>query len=249
MGFAKEGVWVEVVVFQGRKYPRYPDSPKKVHRLYFGRSGHLLHRDVWEHHHGPIPDGHHVHHIDEDPGITMSTTLNVVHRRTSCSPCGRYCGAPAFRGGQTAHGQQYAPQPQSGTEATRGAHGTKTTRSRHLQQPGGPRRSTLLKWRLFAGGVAQKVLEATTRGFFADPAVKRPNRGTGSVSAVRCTHTMQPVYNLTVAGAECYYANDVLVHNCVQAMMRIRQGGFVRLDSDEKYDENDADYRQPVNYY
>lgn len=60
---------------------------------------------------------------------------------------------------------------------------------------------------------------------------------------------MQPVYNLTVAGAECYYANDVLVHNCVQAMMRIRQGGFIRLDSDDKSDENADDYRRPVNYY
>lgn len=26
----------------------------------------LLHRDVWEFHYGPIPDGHDVHHVDED---------------------------------------------------------------------------------------------------------------------------------------------------------------------------------------
>ena len=43
--------------------------------------------------------------------------------------------------------------------------------------------------------------------------------------------------------------HDEFVDTVSQAMMRIRQGGFVRLDSDEKYDENDADYRQPVNYY
>lgn len=87
MGFAKkEGVRVEVVVFQGRKYRRYPDSPKKVHRLYFGRSGHLLHRDVWEHHHGPIPDGHHVHHIDEDPGnnnVDNLECLSIVGHRAA----------------------------------------------------------------------------------------------------------------------------------------------------------------------
>lgn len=33
---------------------------------YWQRRGKRLHRVVWEHHHGPIPKGHHVHHIDGD---------------------------------------------------------------------------------------------------------------------------------------------------------------------------------------
>lgn len=46
----------------------------------------------------------------------------------------------------------------------------------------------------------------------------------------------ESVYNLSVEGVECYYANGVLVHNCdstVMALMRFRQGGFIRLPTDE----------------
>lgn len=44
-----------------------------------------------------------------------------------------------------------------------------------------------------------------------------------------------PVYNLSVEGAECYFANGALVHNCdamTLALMRIRKGGLLRLASD-----------------
>lgn len=60
----------------------------------------------------------------------------------------------------------------------------------------------------------------------------------------------KPVYNLSVDGAHCFYANGVLVHNCdsmVMAMLRFRQGGFIRLPSDEQDDE--LPYRQKVDYY
>lgn len=36
---------------------------------YFGRTTGdraMMHRVVWEHHHGPIPPGHDIHHIDGD---------------------------------------------------------------------------------------------------------------------------------------------------------------------------------------
>ena len=33
---------------------------------YFQRRGERLHRAVWEHFNGPIPEGYHVHHIDGD---------------------------------------------------------------------------------------------------------------------------------------------------------------------------------------
>ena len=33
---------------------------------YFQHDGVRLHRAVWEHYHGPVPDGYHVHHIDGD---------------------------------------------------------------------------------------------------------------------------------------------------------------------------------------
>lgn len=33
---------------------------------YFQHRGKRLHREVWRYHHGEIPKGYHVHHIDED---------------------------------------------------------------------------------------------------------------------------------------------------------------------------------------
>lgn len=50
----------------------------------------------------------------------------------------------------------------------------------------------------------------------------------------------ESVYNLSVEGAECYFANGVLVHNCdttIMALMRFRNGGFIRLPSDRYDDE------------
>ena len=55
---------VDRVEFNGKVYRRYPDSPRKHLQRYFSRSGCFLHRDVWEFHHGPIPDGCHIHHKD-----------------------------------------------------------------------------------------------------------------------------------------------------------------------------------------
>lgn len=76
----KQGINVEVVVFNGYRYRRYPDAQKPVHRNYFARSGKLLHRAVWEHHHGPIPKGMHVHHIDGNPANNDIGNLACVTR-------------------------------------------------------------------------------------------------------------------------------------------------------------------------
>lgn len=62
----KLGIVVETIVFNGRRYNRYPESANPAHRRYFARAGHRLHRDIWEHYNGPIPDGMHIHHIDGD---------------------------------------------------------------------------------------------------------------------------------------------------------------------------------------
>ena len=65
MGFkSKLGIKVETVLFNGRRYNRYPESNNPAHRRYFARAGHRLHRDVWEFYKGPIPEGMHIHHID-----------------------------------------------------------------------------------------------------------------------------------------------------------------------------------------
>lgn len=45
---------------------------------YFQHKGLRLHRAVWEHHNGPILDGHHVHHEDEDRSNNQSDNLECL---------------------------------------------------------------------------------------------------------------------------------------------------------------------------
>ena len=78
MAAKSTGVRVEVVVFMGRRYRRYPDAKQLCHRKYFGRSGALLHRDVWESVHGPIPKGCEIHHRNEDAGDNRVENLELV---------------------------------------------------------------------------------------------------------------------------------------------------------------------------
>lgn len=65
---------VDQVVFRGVTFRRYPDSNNWAERSYFTpgigdrqRGIQRLHQEVWKEAHGPIPDGHHVHHRDENP--------------------------------------------------------------------------------------------------------------------------------------------------------------------------------------
>jgi len=44
---------------------------------------------------------------------------------------------------------------------------------------------------------------------------------------------MRPVFDLTVEGEHCYYANGILVHNCdalSQALRYLRDAGFLNID-------------------
>lgn len=77
----KDGIRVERVVFDGKTYALYPDSPNPAHRAYFSRTGHRLHRDVWVVHNGPIPAGCHVHHIDGDTSNNDIGNLQCVTRK------------------------------------------------------------------------------------------------------------------------------------------------------------------------
>lgn len=60
----------ETIEFNGNKYHRYPNARQSSHRKYYTfhdnwkKSPRLLHRDIWEFHNGPIPEGHHIHHSD-----------------------------------------------------------------------------------------------------------------------------------------------------------------------------------------
>lgn len=55
----------------GRNYRRYPGCGRKNAERYYtctsGKGFRVYHRDFWEKHHGKIPDGFHIHHVDENP--------------------------------------------------------------------------------------------------------------------------------------------------------------------------------------
>lgn len=71
----RSGNLVETVHWNGHTWRRYPESKHHSVRQYFRRttrpeSGKLqhfwLHKEVWKQKHGEIPEGHDIHHIDED---------------------------------------------------------------------------------------------------------------------------------------------------------------------------------------
>ena len=83
MGFKKKlGIVVESVIFNGKRYNRYPESTNPAHRKYFARAKHRLHRDVWEYHNGPIPEDMHVHHIDGNTANNAIENLECITRDT-----------------------------------------------------------------------------------------------------------------------------------------------------------------------
>lgn len=55
---------MKYVLFNGHRYVR--DDKTGYYRRSVKRTTKLLHRDVWEHHNGKIPDGYEVHHKDFD---------------------------------------------------------------------------------------------------------------------------------------------------------------------------------------
>ena len=76
---------VDCIEFNGKKYRRYPDSPRPHLRRYYaccGKGGpFLLHRDIWAFHNGVIPEKHHVHHRDGDHLNNDIHNLECVSRR------------------------------------------------------------------------------------------------------------------------------------------------------------------------
>jgi endogenous inhibitor of DNA gyrase (YacG/DUF329 family) len=65
---------VDVIVFKGIRYRRYPDAKTWAERSYYvpgvadrqkGRK--RLHEEIWSDANGPVPHNHHIHHADHDP--------------------------------------------------------------------------------------------------------------------------------------------------------------------------------------
>lgn len=68
-----------------RKHPvpefngvRYYRKPSGYYKACHSTGGAYLHRVVWEHHNGPIPEGHHVHHKDHDRNNNTIENLELM---------------------------------------------------------------------------------------------------------------------------------------------------------------------------
>jgi hypothetical protein len=84
----------------------------------------------------------------------------------------------------------------------------------------------------------QKFLSARS---FVPRSAKTLSHACVSVDQVFNTHTMRHVFDLTVEGEHCYYANGILVHNCTQALRYLRDAGWLDIDPppDDTWDEDD----------
>jgi hypothetical protein len=150
--------------------------------------------------------------------------------------------------------QKFALKPLNGIGLKQGVRGIKSTLHQYWLKHEHTFPNLVVKKisLLLAFGAGRKGLLRLVMHAFAAARAKLQNLDTVLVSDVRCTHTTQPVYNLTVEGAHCYFANSILSHNCdtvSQALMRFRQGGFITIDSDEQEEERRARRRNTRPYY
>lgn len=76
---------VDTFEFNGKIYRRYPQSKRRTDRVYYQRvetgGTKRLHRVIWEHHNGPIPQGWHVHHKDGNPDNNDIANLESMSLR------------------------------------------------------------------------------------------------------------------------------------------------------------------------
>lgn len=74
----------ETIIYNGQKYNRYPESPRRHLRVYYWKHDKnkeppvALHRQVWMDHYGEIPPGHHIHHKDGDTENNSIENLECV---------------------------------------------------------------------------------------------------------------------------------------------------------------------------
>ena len=130
---------------------------------------------------------------------------------------------------------------QSGTDLKKARHGTENMPKPLLQRLGvflGSMRR--LPSTVF--GAARRPFAKAPAECFAGPDAKPPNQSSVLVSRVTNTRTMRHVFDLTVEGEHCYYANGVLVHNCTQALRFLRDSGWLEIDPPPADDWDEDDY-------
>ena len=155
---------------------------------------------------------------------------------------------------QTAVGQSawnnldpYKIKLRNGTDPKLGEHGIGSMRKTQSGKKGLLNHSANVRWLEHVSGVVRNLVGKVCGKLYALLNARQPSVGLGSVKSVKCTHIMQPVFNISVDKAECYFASGVLVHNCTQAILRFRQGGFIPLPVDEQDEPNT--FRHRAAYY
>jgi hypothetical protein len=83
--------------FNGRRFYRRP-GPSGYYRSDPKFGGKYMHRVVWEFHNGPIPFGHHIHHLDGDPAnnaienlVAMDAETHAIHHWQNDGPKPQCC--------------------------------------------------------------------------------------------------------------------------------------------------------------
>jgi predicted phage terminase large subunit-like protein len=128
-----------------------------------------------------------------------------------------------------------------GTGQTKGELGTGST-PKPLWQRLGKSLGSTLKASLTAYGAAWSRFARLSASSSAAQPVKTPNQNIALVKQVTNTRTMRHVFDLTVEGEHCYYADGILVHNCTQALRYLRDAGWLDIDPPPNEDWDEDDY-------
>ena len=81
----------ETIIYNGKKYHRYPESKRRQLRVYFWRHDKWnkppfsLHRQIWIDNFGEIPEGYVIHHKDENTLNNSINNLECIEFRKHCS--------------------------------------------------------------------------------------------------------------------------------------------------------------------
>jgi len=73
---------MDTIAYRGTVYKRNPNAEQRANRVYYvpsrGSDREALHREIFKDSHGPIPDGHHIHHIDGDTDNNDPSNLEAL---------------------------------------------------------------------------------------------------------------------------------------------------------------------------
>jgi predicted phage terminase large subunit-like protein len=126
--------------------------------------------------------------------------------------------------------QKFKSLQRIGTVVKKGVNGIVKTPTHHFGLPERLNHTAKAITRGFVSGAVRALKLGALKSLCAQRPVSKENPDTCVVEAVKFTHTMQPVYNMTVEGEGCYYANGILVHNCdtvSMAMRHLRDTGVI----------------------